>query len=58
MSLPFVTPLAVTPPIAKEEQDTEDLKQVFLHSISILGRLLQFHLDAKHAGLCDTFHSC
>ena len=35
MSLPFVTPLAVTPPLAKEEQDTEDLKQVFFHSICV-----------------------
>ena len=27
MSKPFVQPMAVTPPTAKEEQDTEDLKQ-------------------------------
>ena len=28
MSKPFVEPHSVTPPTAKEEQDTEDLKQV------------------------------
>ena len=28
MNQPFVPPMAVTPPTAKEEQDTEDLKQV------------------------------
>ena len=30
MSKPFVEPMAVTPPTAKEEQDTENLKQVYV----------------------------
>ena len=30
MSKPFVPPMALTPPSAKEEQDTEDLKQVYI----------------------------